>query len=126
MVELETNRANFFLEQQQLTKNLEIQNDEHQQILRLFQKEVSDFREVFNTFREIKNKYIEIIDKEPDPKTFETLKELYFKFKEKEEKLTGPKFYVNGIEIDKKTMTCNGERVIMTNYLGSMEEVLTR
>ena len=61
-------RANFFHEQQQLTKNLEIRNDEHQQILRLFQKEVSDFREVFKEFGEIKNRHMQIIDLEPDPK----------------------------------------------------------
>jgi hypothetical protein len=69
---------------------------------------------------------MKIIDIEPDPKTFETLKELYFKFKEKEENLYGPKFYFNGIEIDKKNVPSNGEGVIMTNYLSSMEEVLSQ
>jgi len=126
IIELEIMRANFFHEQQQLTKNLEISNDEHQQILRLFQKEVSDFREVFKEFREIKNRHMQIIDLEPDPKTFETLKELYFKFKQKEEKLSGPRFYMNGVEIDKKNVPSNGEGVIMTNYFSSMEEVLSQ
>ena len=126
MIEFEIKRSNFFLEQQLLTTKLEIRNDEHQQILRLFQKEVSDFREVFKEFIEIKNKHMQIIDVEPDPKTFETLKELYFKFKEKEEKLYGPKFYLNGIEIEKKNVPSNGEGVIMTNYLSSMEEILSQ
>jgi len=126
IIELEIMRANFVLEQLQLTKNLEIRNDEHQQILRLFQKEVSDFREVFKEFREIKNRHMQIIDLEPDPKTFETLKELYFKFKQKEEKLSGPRFYMNGVEIDKKNVPSNGEGVIMTNYFSSMEEVLSQ
>tara|TARA_B100000497_G_C7661178_1_gene398269 strand:- start:770 stop:1345 length:576 start_codon:yes stop_codon:yes gene_type:complete len=124
--EFEIKRSNFFREQQLLTTNLEIRSDEHQQILRLFQKEVSDFQEVFKEFIEIKNKHMKIIDLEPDPKTFETLKELYFKFKEKEENLYGPRFYINGIEIDKKNVPSGGEGVIMTNYLSSMEEVLSQ
>ena len=120
-----TKRTKFFEEQQLLTKNLEIRAEEHQRILRLFQKEVSDFREVFKEFRTIKNQHMRVIDQQPDPKTFETLKELYFKFKEKEEKLCGTNFYLNGVEIDKKDVPSNGEGVIMTNYLCCMEEVLS-
>lgn len=125
MVELETKRTKFLVEQQELTKNLEIRVEEHQQILKLFKKEVSDFRQVFKEFRTIKNHYMGIIDQELDPETFETLKELYFKFKENDKKLCGPKFYQNGVEIDKKDVPSNGEGVIMTNYLCCMEEVLS-
>lgn len=123
--EFDRKRTEFFHEQQLLTKNLEIRAEEHQQILRLFQKEVSDFRQVFKEFRQVKTQHMRVIDQQADPRTFETLKELYFKFKEKEEKLCGPKFYQNGVEIDKKDVPSNGEGVIMTNYLCCMEEVLS-
>ena len=61
-----------------------------------------------------------IIDQEPESGTFGTLK----KFKPTPPTAI-PKFYLNGVEINKMDVPPNGESVIMTNYLDCMEDVLS-